>query len=100
MGFTNADVAAAIVADWQFEEEITVPISYQYNPDAAPDEFRLRSIMLYLAIDAAYLIDDDSNSFEEKYDPYHEYMLELALTREGLIEAAKHGNAAIEKFSS
>ena len=99
LGFTNADVAAALLTGWEFEEAITIPVGCQYNPDLATDEHRLLSVMLYLAIDTAYLIDAEPESFEEKYDPFHEYLIELAVTREIFIDAAKYGNEAINKFS-
>ena len=56
--------------------------------------------MLYIAINAAYLIESEPDSFEEKFDPFHEYLIELGVTREVFIEAALHGNEAINKFST
>ena len=49
LGFTNAQVAGAMLKQWDFKEVIVVPITYQYTPLRAPD-FANLAAMLHLAM--------------------------------------------------
>ena len=47
LGFTQADVAALMLAQWEFPAGVTLPIQHQYQPLEAPEEHDRMAAVLY-----------------------------------------------------
>ena len=45
LGFTHADIGAALLAHWDFPPEMVEPVRYQYAPGACADHRRMASIL-------------------------------------------------------
>jgi HD-like signal output (HDOD) protein len=60
LGFTNADVGAALLRHWEFPPSIVEPVCWQYEPDLCREE-PLMACLLHVAKwlrDASHLSDD------------------------------------------
>ena len=98
-GFTNAQIAQKLLVQWNFRDEISIPISCQYNPDVGPDEYRFSTILLYLCSDAALTIETEPEKLEDR-EPPADYLAEIALTHKDIINAAEKSMASVDKFST
>jgi len=96
-GFTNAQIAQKLLMQWNFRDEISVPISCQYNPDVCPDDFRFPTILLYLCSEAALKLETEPEKLEDHEAPL-EYLAEVALTNDDIIRAAKKSMAIVDHF--
>lgn len=100
LGFDHARAGATMLEEWNFPEEITVPIRYQYNPDEAPSHKELAGA-LHVANWAAAVIGSnegrDSWAIEMKQSSFEidDQTLQLAIleAREKLEKARNAINA-------
>ena len=100
-GFTNAQIAQTLLTQWNFREEISIPISCHYNPDFAPDQFVEAASLLYLCSEAAHLAELEPEVLEdEAYEPAHDLLSEVGLARSDIISAAEKGIAVVDKFTT
>ena len=96
-GFTNAQIAQKLLRQWNFREEISFPISCQYNPDVCPEDFRSTTILLYLCSAAALKLETDPEKLEEHEGPL-EYLAEVALTNDDILKAATKSMGIVDNF--
>lgn len=72
LGFTNADVSAALLEKWAFDPEIRLPIAYQAKPHLAPQGFNTSAYLLYVSRTATKQVEEQSvfsvRSFEIEED--------------------------------
>lgn len=98
LGFSNADVAGAILQEWNFPNDVRVPILYKYRPEIAPNH-RTETITLNLVREVMRIIE----AGEEPYDcfqPDESIMAETHTTTDVFVGSAKTGYGLAKRLLS
>lgn len=100
LGFTHANVAAALLESWHFLEEISIPIDYQLCPLDAPEDYRSTATLLNMSVEVLDYLHYDPSTVYEQFDPSPELLAEAGLTVDELIEAARIALGSSETLTS
>lgn len=98
LGFTNADVAGAVLAAWNFPEEIRTPILYKYRPDLAVNH-RTETITLSLVRELLHILEEDGDPYEN-FHPRESYLEETNTSFDVFVGSASTGYGLAKRLLS
>lgn len=97
LGFNNADVAAAMLRRWNFDESSVIPVEFQYGPLDAPCDLR-ECCLLHLAAETAVILleQPETKRFAQQVAPE---VLEMAgITAQGFDVCILESQSKLESM--
>lgn len=98
LGFTNAEVAGAVLDSWNFPGEIRTPILYKYRPDLAVNH-RTETITLSLVRELMHILENDGDPYVD-FEPKESFLEETHTSFDVFVGSANTGYGLAKRLLS